>query len=259
MRKRPGLLWLCFLCIFLADTAYALTGDEVISLVDKHEDGYVDLSANIEMILTDTLGNSNVRKLRFYSIESENIGEKRKFVFRQPKDIRGTAILIHSMVVEEDKQWIYLPAFKRVKRVTSKNRQTPFIGSQFSYEDLASQEKEKYKNEFLYEKIVDGVPCYVVKRTPIFPASGYKHLFSYVDKQRARLIKTDYFDQQDKILKTLRIDGYNLYLGRFLIASIYTMKDHQANKTTVMKWTDIKLQSGLSPSDFKRSSLARAR
>ena len=254
-----SVLLLCLCSITAVDAAASTNGDELISFVDKHEDGYVDLSANIKMILTDATGSENNRYMRFFSIESEKIGEKRKFVFRSPRDIKGTAILIHSEVVEEDKQWIYLPAFKRVKRVSSNNRKTAFVGSEFTYEDLASQEKEKYTNKFLYEKTVDGIACYVVRRTPVFPASGYQYMDSFIDKKRARYIKTDYYDKHSKLLKTLIISDYKWYKNRYLLASTYTMTNHQTHKKTVMKWSDIKLQSGFSMSDFARNALSRTR
>ncbi|KAG1682728.1 hypothetical protein GQR58_010523 [Nymphon striatum] len=176
--------------------AYAINGDDVISLVDQHENGYVDLKASIEMVLTDQRGKKTVRLMDFSSIEADKIGEKRKFVFQNPSDVKGTSILINSKVVKDDEQWIYLPAFKRIKRISSKNKKSAFMGSQFSYEDLASQEKEKYKNILIKEATVNNIPCYVVQRSPIHPNSGYHHIDVYVDKKRHRLVKTEYFDKQ---------------------------------------------------------------
>lgn len=248
-----------FLFLLVAPYAFAITGDEVISLVDTHEDGYIDLTANVEIILKDGSGKHSIRYMKLFSIESEGIGEKRKFVFTKPGDIKGTAILIHSMVTTDDKQWIYLPAFKRVKRISAKNRKTAFVGSQFSYEDLASQEKEKYKNEFLREDSVNGIPCYVVKRTPSLPGSGYSYIIAYIDKKRHRYIKVDYYDYKKNHFKTMYLSDYQLYKNRFLLPSTYTINNHQTKETTVMKWDDIVLQTGLSQSDFTKNALKRTR
>lgn len=253
------LLTLPFLLFTLAlSPAYALSGDDIISLVDQHENGYVDLKASIEMILTNRKGKKTVRTMDFSSIETDEIGEKRKFVFRKPSDVNGTAILINSQVIEDDKQWIFLPAFKRVKRISSKNKKSAFMGSQFSYEDLASQEKEKYKNVFLKESTVNNIPCYVVERTPILPNSGYHHIVVYVDKKRHRFIKTEYFDKKGKLIKTLTVNDYKLYKNRFLLASNFSVVNHQNSKSTIMKWKDIVLQNKLARSDFTKKSLLRS-
>ena len=63
-------------------------------------------------------------------------------MFDEPRDVKGTAFLIHAHKQEADDQWLYLPALKRVKRISSSNRSGSFMGSEFSYEDLGAQELE---------------------------------------------------------------------------------------------------------------------
>lgn len=254
-------LYLLLFCLLQIATAQAgtVSGDEVIAAVDQHEDGYTDLTANIEMSLMDGAEAVRVRYLDFYSIESAKIGEKRKFVFQKPRDVKGTVILIDSRVIEDDKQWIFLPAFKRIKRISSRNRKTAFVGSQFSYEDLASQEKEKYRNTLSGETKIGDIACYRVKRIPVYQDSGYAYLMAYVDKARSRYIRIEYFDHNDKRLKTMDISDYKLYQDHFLLASSYKMVDHSNNKTTIMLWNNIKLKNGYSQADFTSNALKRTR
>ena len=247
----------CFFTFIASHTAIALTGDDIIGLVDKHEDGYVDLVADVEMILVKKNHENRVRFLKVSSIELEPLGDKRKYVFKQPADIKGTAILIHSKVIEDDANWIYLPAFKRVKRVSSTNKKTPFVGSQFSYEDLSSQEKEKYQNQYLGDANCDDIACYQVKRVPKYNNSGYSHLISYVDKDKHRFVKIDYFNKSDKLLKTQYLSDYKLYDNKFLVASTLKMTDYKTDKTTIMKWKNIKLKNALSESKFTKNILKR--
>lgn len=255
---RKYLFLSCLLFSLANSPIFAITGDEIIDRVDQHENGYIDLKASIEMILSDRKGKQTIRLMDISSIESEKIGEKRKFIFRNPSDVNGTAILIDSKVIKDDSQWIYLPAFKRVKRISSKNKKSAFMGSQFSYEDLASQEKEKYKNEFVKESSIDNIPCLIVKRTPLLPNSGYDHILVYVDKTRHRFIKTEYFDKQGKMIKTLDISNYKLYRNRFLLASTYKVINHKTSKSTVMNWKNIILQNKLAKSDFSKNALIRS-
>ncbi len=71
-------------------------------------------------------------------------GDKSLFVFDEPRDVQGTAFLIHAHREDADDQWLYLPALKRVKRISSANRSGSFMGSEFAYEDMTAQEVEKF-------------------------------------------------------------------------------------------------------------------
>jgi hypothetical protein len=131
------------------------------------------------------------------------------------------------------------------------------MGSEFTYEDLASQEKEKYRNELVAEKS-DKCGCWVVKRTPLLPHSGYSYLLAYVNRNdRYEII--EYFGDNDEKLKTLNISQYHLYKGRYLLSSTYDMKNHKTNKETIMSWEDISLMNRLNEIQFLPESLRIAR
>ncbi len=73
--------------------------------------------------------------------QTPELGDKAVIVFQSPRDIHGTALLTHSKVEpDDDDQWLYLPAVKQVKRISSSNRTGKFVSSEFSFEDLGSQE-----------------------------------------------------------------------------------------------------------------------
>ena len=75
-------------------------------------------------------------------------------VFRTPRDIEGTALLSHAQILEPDNQWLYLPALKRVKRISSANKSGPFVGSEFAFEDFTALELNKYDYVWLSEEDV---------------------------------------------------------------------------------------------------------
>ena len=85
----------------------------------------------------------------------------------------GTALLSHTKILAADDQWLFLPALQLVKRISSANKSGPFVGSEFAYEDLASQELDKYDYRFLGEQPCGDLTCYVVERVPAYENSGY--------------------------------------------------------------------------------------
>lgn len=221
--------------------------------------GWQDSSANMEMILKNKQGDVSVRKIRIQSLEMENDGDKSLTVFDQPKDVKGTAFLSYSHAVTADEQWLYLPALKRIKRISSANKSGPFMGSEFAFEDLASFEVEKYDYLFLKEEKMNGYDSYLIKMMPQYKNSGYKYQLVWLDKQELRAHKTEFYDRKGTLLKTLTASGYQQYLDTYWRPDLMTMTNHQTGKSTELKWQDYKFKTGLNESQFSKSGLKRTR
>ena len=86
------------------------------------EEGFGNFTAQQIMVLRNKHGQESRRQLRIKVLEVAKDGDKSLFVFDEPRDVQGTALLIHSYGESADDQWLYLPALKRVKRISSSNR-----------------------------------------------------------------------------------------------------------------------------------------
>ena len=118
---------------------------------DRSDRGFGDSETEMTMILRNAAGKSASRTLRFTTLEvpDESIGDKSLILFSTPRDIEGTALLSHAKMLESDDQWLYLPALKRVKRISSRNKSGPFVGSEFAFEDFTASELNKFKYNYL--------------------------------------------------------------------------------------------------------------
>ena len=118
------------------------------------------------MVLRNAAGQETTRELFFRTLEkeSEQVGDKSLVVFRTPRDVEGTALLSHAKITDQDDQWLYLPALKRVKRISSANKSGPFVGSEFAFEDFTATELNKYTYNYLLSEEVDGMMMDVVER-----------------------------------------------------------------------------------------------
>ena len=114
----------------------------------NYDKGFGDSTSSSVMTLRNKQGEETVRHFRGRTLEVKNDGDKTLFIFDSPRDVKGTATLTFTHKKGPDDQWLYLPALKRVKRITSDNRSGSFVGSEFAYEDLGSQELEKYTDRF---------------------------------------------------------------------------------------------------------------
>ena len=177
LRKNLLLSSLIASAIALAPAALAETAEEkglAIAKERKARDlGWGDSLSNASMVLRNSEGQETVRKIRLKNLEVTNDGDKSLTIFDQPRDVKGTAFLSFSHATTPDEQWMYLPALKRVKRISSRNKSGPFMGSEFAFEDLSSFEVEKYSYKYLRDEVVNGVDCYVIESDPVDKYSGY--------------------------------------------------------------------------------------
>ncbi len=251
------------LLILLPLSSIAETAEEkglaIAIEVDRRDSGWHDQTANMIMILKNKHGQESRRQIRTRAMEVDNDGDKSLTIFDEPLDVKGTALLSFSHKVENDDQWLYLPALKRVKRIASANKSGAFMGSEFAYEDVSSQEVEKYTYKYLRDELLDGQPTFVIERYPVSEYSGYTRQVTWIDQAEYRVQKVDYYDRKNAALKTLTFKGYQQYLGKYWRAHEMYMINHQTGKSTLLQWSDFKFKTGLTERDFDKNSLKRVR
>ncbi len=226
---------------------------------DRRDAGWRDSTATLVMVLRNRQGQESSREMRSKSLEVADDGDKSLIVFDEPRDVRGTALLTFSRKVGDDDQWLYLPALKRVKRIASSNKSGPFMGSEFAYEDISSQEVEKYTYNYLRDETLNGQDCFVIERDPVDEASGYSRQVVWLDKAEYRVHKVEYYDRKQSHLKTLIFHDYQQYLNKHWRASRLEMMNHQTMKSTTLSFRDYQFASGLDEREFNQSGLARMR
>ena len=243
----------------LALTAEEQKGLDISIEAKKRDLGWQDSTADMLMVLRNKQGQESIREIKMKSLEVHNDGDKSLTIFNKPRDVKGTAFLSFSHPVEADDQWLFLPALKRVKRISSRNKSGPFMGSEFAFEDLSSFEVEKYRYKFLGEEEFNGLKTFKVEQYPVDESSGYTRRIVWLDTQEYRVHKIDFYDRKDSLLKTLTFSDYKQYLAKHWRADKQEMINHQNGKSTELKWNNYDFKTGLSDSDFTRNSLRRAR
>ncbi|MBW2484656.1 MAG: outer membrane lipoprotein-sorting protein [Deltaproteobacteria bacterium] len=227
---------------------------------DRRDSGYEDSTAAMLMILRNRHGQESRRELRYRTLEVKNDGDMSLTIFDSPKDVKGTAFLNYTHKIGDDDQWLYLPALKSVKRISSSNKSGSFMGSEFAYEDIASQEVEKYTYKWLRDEIFDNRECFVLERYPVdMKNSGYSRQVVWIGKDEFRIWQVEYYDRKNTHLKTLTFSGYRKHNDSFWRPDRMFMINHQTGKNTELQFSDYRFKVGLSPDDFNKNSLKRAK
>lgn len=226
---------------------------------DRRDLGFQNFTADLQMILRNREGDTTLRNLRSKTLEMQHDGDKTLMIFDSPPDVRGTAFLSFSHKKGSDDQWIYLPALKRVKRVSSANKSGSFMGSEFTYEDLSSSEIEKYTYRYLRDEVYKKRKCFVVERYPVDKNSGYKRQVVWMDQNEFIPWKINYYDRRNSHLKTMRQRKYRKYIKQYWRSAKAIMHNHLTKKTTILFWKNFKFRAGLNNKDFNPRALKNAR
>ncbi len=226
---------------------------------DKRDNGFLDYKADAIMVLKNRQGDESTRYLRFKTLEVQGDGDKNLTIFDRPRDIKKTAFLNFTHPLGDDDQWLYLPALKRVKRISSSNKSGPFVGSEFAYEDITSQEVKKYTYKWLRDEEYRGQKSFVVEQVPAYENSGYTRRVVWIDQDKYRTLKVDFYDRKNALLKTLTYAGYQKYLNQYWYPDEMYMVNHQTGKSTRLIWKNYTFRTGLSNKHFNKNSLKRAR
>lgn len=242
------------------DSEAALKGFEIAARADRTDRGFGDSEVKMEMVLRNAAGQESRRSLKFLTLEvpDESVGDKSLILFGSPRDIEGTALLSFAKILTPDDQWLYLPALKRVKRISSANKSGPFVGSEFAFEDFTSTELNKYDYQFLREETVDSMAMDVVERIPRYKNSGYTRQVSWVDQDIYQVRKVEFYDRRGDLLKTLNLESYKEYNGIWRSQKML-MVNHKTGKRTDMIYQDYKFGVGLTENDFVKGKLSRLR
>ena len=258
VRILPAIL-LCLLPFSLLAETPEEKGLAIAQEADRRDSGFRNYTNDVRMILKNRQGQESVREIRSKTLEVDGDGDKSLTIFDEPRDVKGTALLSFTHKTGPDDQWLYLPALKCVKRIASDNKSGPFMGSEFAYEDITSQEVDKYTYRFLQDDTLDGLDVFVFERDPIDKKSGYTRQVIWLDKEHYKERKIEYYDRKNVLLKTLVFTDYNLYLDKYYRAHDMYMVNHQTGKSTRLLQSNFKFDVELTDRDFDKNSLKRAR
>lgn len=234
-------------------------GMRIALAASESNDGFGDFSAELTMVIRDRRGSESTRQMRFKVLEVPDDGDKSLFVFDQPRDVKGTALLTHAHINAPDDQWMYLPALKKVKRISASERSGSFMGSEFAYEDMRAGEVAEYTYKYLRDEPCGELTCTVIEQYPLDEKSGYSKKVIWQDTTEFRSWKMELYDRKDSHLKTLTFAEYKQYLNEFWRAEEQTMENHLTGTSTVLRWTEFEFGSNLDDSEFTQTALRRIR
>jgi murein DD-endopeptidase MepM/ murein hydrolase activator NlpD len=242
------------------DTPEAQQGYDISARSDRSDLGFGDSKVDARMVLRNRAGQETSRTFSFTTLEKEDesVGDKSLIVFETPRDVEGTALLSHAKILDPDDQWLYLPALKRVKRISSSNKSGAFVGSEFAFEDFTITELNKFTYKYVGEEEIDGMMMDVIERFPRYEKSGYTKQKTWIDQEIYQTRKVEFYDRKGELLKTLIPSDYRNYDGIWRSQRL-SMVNAQSGKQTELIFDEYSFKNGLDSNDFQQGVLTRLR
>lgn len=217
------------------------------ALFDYAEDYHAGWKSSISkatLRMVDNSWNVTERALEIYALEHKGNNDNARSLIIYDDD--GTGLLTYMSRDKPDAQWVWVPGLKKKFRIQTENMTGAFIGSEFSYEDFRTQYPEKFAVKLLREEACDDYQCWVLERIPTKRITNYSRQEVYLDQQHFRVIRTDFYDKNERFLKTLRAVEWDKRPEGFWRQMTTEVTNHQTGRVSWLMYDDIQLDTGLS-------------
>ncbi|MEH0020168.1 MAG: outer membrane lipoprotein-sorting protein [Desulfobacter sp.] len=256
---RSGMFILCFLTFAVFSNtpveATELSGRDIMVMVDDAPDGD-DRKSRVEMVLINHRGKKRIRDMVSF-VKDYGKDTKKLMAFKKPLDVKGTAFLSweYDNPDKDDDKWLYMPALRKVRRISGESNNDAFMGSDFTYDDMGDRSVDEDNHTLLGEEMVDGHLCWKIQSIPVKKETAYDKRTLWVRQDAHKTIKAEYLDAQG-LIKTFSVEDMKPHQGFWTIFKM-KMENHRENHTTVMNMTNVAYDTGVSDRFFSVNTISR--
>ena len=238
--------------LLLAGWVFALTGDELAQQMDNRKTP-IDSKVDLLMSLTNKKGKTRSSSLR--SINKDD-GAKQIIWFLAPADDKGVSFLKIEHNDHDDEMRMWLPAFKKIRRISAKKRSDSFMGSDMSYEDLSSRQLDEFKFSIIGQEVFEGKSCHLLESKPKENIrTEYSHHVTWVDTTLLIPLKEESFDKSGQLLKE-KYFSYTIIKEYHILTKVH-VTNIQKNHSTTLNFDNIELDTGVEDDLFHERYLKR--
>ena len=244
-------------CIYRTGSAWAqtLTGRDIMVMVDEAPDGD-DRKSTIEMVLVNR---RNKKRVRVMSSFGKDYGKdtKKLMAFKEPRDIKGTAFLSweYDDPSRDDDKWLYMPALRKVRRISGASTNDYFMGSDFTYDDMGDRNVDEDDHVLLGEEALNGQACWKIKSIPREDDSLYDEKIIWVSQKAHKTVKAEYYDAQG-LIKTYTVEDLREHQGFWTVFKM-KMENHREKHITLMTLTEVEYNTGVDDGFFSVNTISR--
>jgi len=244
---------LAALVLMLVSNAFALDASEIMK--KSHMAYYYagdDGVAEVTMKIKRSSGKERERIFTMLRMDITEGGAQKYYTyFKKPSDVSRMTFMVWKNPDSNDDRWLYVPAVDLIKRISADDKNSSFVGSDFTYEDVSGRHWSEDKHTLVSEnETLDGRPVYLIESTPVDEGyDGFALKKSYIDKENFLPLKEEYFDKDNKLIRIFRSEKVEDVDG-ITTVTVRSMEDVEKNQKTTISFDQIKYNTGVSDDVF---------
>ena len=247
----PVLLILLFVA---APAAAAPSADDIAKrLLDSSAFDWTGAKTRMKMVLISKDGKKRVRVMEILARRKNGLVQT-VVRFQSPPDVAGTAFLMLERKGGKAEQHIYLPGLRRTRRISGREREGSFVGSDFAIGDLRRGDARKAKHEKLPDDKIGDAETYVIRSVPKKKRAAYSKVETWVRKKDFVPMRTRFYDRKGKLLKTLYARKVKKLDGRAVVVAA-RMENHQTGHATELLVEKVERRDDLPDTAFTPNAL----
>eukprot|EP01047_Picozoa_sp_COSAG01_P021179 COSAG01_NODE_1222_length_11150_cov_2.405755_5_plen_258_part_00 len=239
MGKILSLFFLFFINSFML--SFAITGDEVMKAVHDQNRLLKTQSMRVSMRIIDFKERERQRYFKLWKrldyVKKDNQDMNTSMIkFYKPVKVKGTSLrTVVDNFDEKTNQWIYFPALKSLRKLNTKDKNKPFMGSDFNYSDIAGRRL----NQDTHELVVEKDTYYVVRSMPKDPEDHYAKLMFKIDKKNFLIQQINFYNKAGRKFKVLKNQKFIKVKGAYVV-SLSLMRNLDSKGYTILQVSDVK-------------------
>lgn len=206
--------------------------------------------AEVNMKIVDKRGKEREKVFTMLRKDITDGGKQLYYTyFKKPADVSRLTFMVHK-TPGSDARWIYVPSVDLIKPISADDKNSSFVGSDFSYEDVSGRHWSEDNHTIIGDSTVNDRAVTMVESIP--KDEGYKGFakkISYIDKENLLPLLERYYDKKGNEIREFTadkiedVDGFNTVVQR-------TMTDLKKDRHTTIEFVNIQYNIGLTEDIF---------
>lgn len=240
--------------LILSLLVFSINAQDATELMKKSHLAYYyagnDGLAEVNMTLIDKKGKERNREFYMLRLDLTDGGNQNYYTyFKKPSDVSRLTFMVHKSPDGNDKRWIYVPAVDLVKPISADDKNSSFVGSDFSYEDVSGRHWTEDTHALKGDGEIDGKAVYIIESIPKEEYKGFSRKVSYIDKSILLPLKEEYFDKRDKLIRVFTANKIEEISG-IPTVTVRSMENLKKNSKTIVEFTSIQYNIGITEDLF---------
>lgn len=253
MRNLLNTLVIAVIAVFAGTTL--LAAEDAVEIMKKSHMAYYygadDGVANVTMKIVNKKGKERVREFIMLRIDLAEGGEQKYYTyFKKPSDVSRMTFMVWKNPEGNDDRWLYVPSVDLVKRISADDKNSSFVGSNFTYEDVSGRHWTEDNHTLVSENEKSGDrDANLISSVPKESYKGFAEKKSWIDKATYLPLREEYYDDKGKLLRIFTADKIET-INDVVTITQRTMTNETKGQHTNIVFDNIEYNTGVTDDIF---------